>query len=293
MSTNTNIGFIGLGSMGLPMAEHLLKGSKERNDVLYVWNRTERKSKTLVEQGAILCTSVKDLAQKCSIIFCMVFDDASLESMYSQVAATSFNGIFFSCATIDPNTIKKLAISSEQITFLSGPVFGRPDAAKAKALVCTVSGDSDAKAKVTPYLEMMGRHVMDVGTEPHLSNVLKLVGNFFISSIIEMLGEAQNLGDKTGVSGETIMDLVRVLIPGRIQEGYGDRIKSDSFIIDEANPGFSVTGGLKDVSLMRKLAHENGTRLEIADITHAHLQKQVEDGKSDLDWASLVEGIRK
>ena len=71
------IGFIGLGNLGTPIAENILENNKR----LFVYNRTTSKAQPLVEKGATMCNSIKELAQKCDVVFSIVSDDAALKDI--------------------------------------------------------------------------------------------------------------------------------------------------------------------------------------------------------------------
>ena len=139
------LGFIGLGSLGTPIAENLLEKTKQ----LYVFNRTAAKAQTLVEKGAVLCGSVKELAAACDIVFSIVADDAALKQITEGDGGIAANlktgGIHISISTILPATAKELSAlhRKHNNSYLASPVMGRPEAAKAGKLH-TSAGSSSA-----------------------------------------------------------------------------------------------------------------------------------------------------
>src|SRR6478735_9197739 len=136
------IGFIGLGNLGTPIAENLLQQHKQ----LLVYNRTASKAQPLINKGAVLCESVKELAEKCDIVFSMVSDDAALNHIVKSedgLAANMKEGsIHVSMSTILPATATYLDALHHvhRNHYVAAPVMGRPEAAKARKLNYLVSG---------------------------------------------------------------------------------------------------------------------------------------------------------
>src|SRR5436190_16632121 len=122
------LGFIGLGTLGTPIAENLLEKTKQ----LYVFNRTAAKAQPLVEKGAVLCGSVKELASACDIVFSIVSDDAALKQITAGDDGIAANlkagGIHISISTILPDTARELSVLHRQHnnSYLASPVMGRP-----------------------------------------------------------------------------------------------------------------------------------------------------------------------
>ena len=123
-----NIGFIGLGSLGTPIALNLMESGHD----LHVYNRTVSKTESLAAKGAIVCKSIAELAQKCSIVFTIVSDDAAIEAVCEGADGLlknlAKNSIHVSMSTILPATAEKLASLHQQHQqhYLASPVFGRP-----------------------------------------------------------------------------------------------------------------------------------------------------------------------
>ncbi|MGE0826901.1 MAG: NAD-binding protein, partial [Candidatus Binatia bacterium] len=117
----------------------------------------------------------------------------------------------------------------------------------------------------------------------------KLVGNFFVISAIETLGEAFTLVEKSGLQIETVLELIKALLPVPLFQGYGTRMARSEFV----PPGFVLRLGLKDVGLMRKLAEQSQAPLPIADLAHEHLRAALARGRGDLDWGALITVLRE
>ncbi|KAJ3019015.1 UNVERIFIED_CONTAM: hypothetical protein HDU68_010844 [Siphonaria sp. JEL0065] len=287
------IGFVGLGAMGLPMAINIQKGLNNDNlPSLRVWNRTASKAAPVQELGAIVETSLESIAKNCQIFFAMTFDDAALQLTVDTIVSNSNSTskpLFISCSTVAPSLIQSLSAKYlAKITILSAPVFGRPDAALNKQLVAVLAGGTPSeKDIVSKYLQYTTRKITILNGPAHTANVLKLTGNFCIASLIDMLAQAQTLSEKNGVPREAVVDVVSSLFPGPIVGGYSSRIAVDDFGV-----GFTVDGGLKDVGLMQELARESGVCLPFADVVKGHLDRQKGEDPN-LDWSSIARVVRK
>jgi 3-hydroxyisobutyrate dehydrogenase-like beta-hydroxyacid dehydrogenase len=194
-------------------------------------------------------------------------------------------------STVSPDTTKTLAqeSSARGVHFIAAPVFGRPEAAAAAKLWICPAGAAEAIEQCQPLFSAMGQGVIVVGTEPHLASVLKLVGNFFVISAIETLSEAFTLAEKSGLKVDTVLEVIKALLPVPLFQGYGTRMARNEFV----PPGFVLRLGLKDVGLMRKLADQVQVPLPLADIAHQHLRAAAANGRGELDWGALISVVRE
>jgi 3-hydroxyisobutyrate dehydrogenase-like beta-hydroxyacid dehydrogenase len=290
------VGFIGLGNMGLPMAQNLLKAGH----TLLVFNRTPQRAKSLLEQGATWAPSPRAVAERAGIVISMLADGEALKavSLGEQGVLAGLakdgvakDGVHADMSTISPDTTKELTslYRKRGVYFLAAPVFGRPEAAAAARLWICPAGPAEVIERCRPLFNAMGQGVISVGAEPHLANVLKLVGNFFVVSAIETLSEAFTLAEKAGLKVEKVLEVVQALLPVPLFQGYGARIARNEF----SPPGFSLRLGLKDVGLMRKLADQAAAPLPLADLAHGHLLSALARGRGDLDWGALVTVMRE
>lgn len=287
----TQVGFIGLGNMGLPMAHNLLRAGYP----LRVFNRTAARAQSLLAQGARWASSPRAVAEQCEIVITMLADDAALQATTlgedGLHAGLAPGAVHVDMSTVYPTTSQHLAQVYRESGkyFLAAPVFGRPEAAAAAKLWICPAGPTDVIERCRPLFAAMGQGVIIVGTEPHLAHTLKLVGNFFIISAIETLSEALTLAEKAGLTCDTVLQLINALLPVPLFQGYGTRIARGEF----SPPGFGLRLGLKDVGLMRKLADEVAAPLPLADLAYRHLLAALVRGRGDLDWGALVTVVRE
>lgn len=287
----TPVGFIGLGNMGLPMAQNLLKA----DHALCVFNRTKARADTLLEQGATWAASPRAVAQQAKIVISMLADDDALLAValgeQGVLAGLAKEAVHVDMSTVSPDTTKHLAqlYGERGAHFIASPVFGRPEAAAAAKLWICPAGPPEVIERCRPLFDAMGQGVIVVGTDPHLANVLKLVGNFFVISAIETLSEAFTLAEKSGLKVETVLEVIKALLPVPLFQGYGTRMAHSEF----TPPGFGLRLGLKDVGLMRKLADQVEAPLPLADIAHGHLRAALAKGRGELDWGALITVVRE
>lgn len=283
------IGFVGLGGMGAPMAENLLAAGFQ----VVVYNRTASKAEPLIAKGAQLAERPGDVAHQHGIVISMLADDSSLETLVTGEAAIAErlapHGIHISMTTVSPAITRKLANYHEECgsVMISAPVFGRPEAAAAKKLWICTSGPKAAKEKIKPILEALGQAIVDFGTEPGAANVVKLSGNFLIAAAMEAMGEALAMVEKSGISRSEVIDLFsKSLFACPVYQGYGAAIAHRK----HTPAGFKLSLGLKDVDLALKTAAEVTAPMPIASLLHDRFIAAIANGRADMDWSAMALG---
>jgi 3-hydroxyisobutyrate dehydrogenase-like beta-hydroxyacid dehydrogenase len=284
---STEIGFVGLGAMGAPMAANLLAAGYK----LRVYNRTASKAEALVAQGAVRVERAGDAAPPGGIAITMVADDAALESV--TVGADGLGerlgrgGIHVSMSTVAPATSRRLAEHHAACanTYISAPVFGRPEAARAKRLWMLASGPAAQKAAIRPVLEAMGQAIFDFGEDPGAANVAKLCGNFLIAANLEAMAEAFAMAEKQGVDPAAVADmLAKTLFACPIYQGYGKAVAEKRFM----PVGFRMPLGLKDVELAMRTAAEVTMALPTASLVRDRMLASLAKGREEMDWSALA-----
>ncbi len=285
------VGFVGLGNMGLPMAQNLLKAGY----ALHVFNRTAAKAEALLTQGATWVPSPQALAARTGLVLSIVTDDDALHTValgeHGILAGLPTQGIHIDMSTVFPDTSKHLAqlYRERGAHFIAAPVSGRPEHAAAAKLVIYQAGPAEALERCRPLLAALGQRIITVGDEPHLANVLKLVTNFMAVAVNETLSEAFTLADKAGLKSEPVLEMLQVLFPSLVFEVFAQRIAASDFY----SPGANVRLWLKDVGHMRKLADQVAAPLPLADLAYRHLLAALARGRGDLDGAALVTVVRE
>jgi 3-hydroxyisobutyrate dehydrogenase-like beta-hydroxyacid dehydrogenase len=279
--------FIGLGSMGLPMARHLLQAGHR----LTVYNRTRARADQLKHLDPVVAATPAAAARGADVLVTMVADDPALEEVMlgeqGALAALAPGAIHLSMSTVSPALSRWLAERHAAVgqTLVAAPVFGRPEAAETQKLWIVVAGPAAAIERCRPLLDAMGQGIIAAGDEPARANVIKLAGNFLLAAAIEALGEAFALGRKYGVAPADLLDVVQGrLFRSPIYENYGKLIAEERY----EPAGFKLRYGLKDIRLALGAGDEVAVPLPLASLMRDRYLTAVARGWSDLDWAALA-----
>jgi 2-hydroxy-3-oxopropionate reductase len=248
----SNVGFIGLGVMGKPMAAHLIAGG--HNLFLYT---PSGPSKELVAQGGIACGSCKEVAEKAEIIIVMVPDTPQVEEVLfgadGVAAGLSAGKIVVDMSSISPIETKKFAekIEAKACQYLDAPVSGGEVGAKAASLTIMVGGPEAAFAAVKPLFELMGKNITLVGGNGD-GQTTKIANQIIVALTIEAVSEALLFASKAGAD---ISKVRKALMGGfansRILEVHGERMINRNF-----TPGFRIALHQKDLNLALDGARE-------------------------------------
>lgn len=256
------IGYIGLGNLGFPMANNLL----ETGYSLRLYNRSAAKAEPLVAKGAQMAASPVDVVIPGGIVVTVLWDDESVENVVNSAGfleRLGQGGIHISMTTILPETSKRLAAlhAAHGSAYIDATVFGALTAAADRQLWIPFSGPQAAKEKVRAILEAMGgKGIFDFGEEPGAANLVKIVGNFLIVSAGRSLYEALTMADKNGVDAHAVVQmLTQTLFSAPIYQSYGQRIA-------DKNPAFGQSRiPQKDIGLFKNIGREVDMSTPIAD----------------------------
>jgi 3-hydroxyisobutyrate dehydrogenase-like beta-hydroxyacid dehydrogenase len=281
------VGFIGLGLMGEPMAQNLLKAGF----ALTVYNRTPSKGQALADKGAKLVSCPADVAVPSGIVVTMVADDRALEEV--TLGPDGFGerlgdgGLHLCTATVSPDISRRLAAWYAQRggAYVASPVFGRPPAAEAGKLWMLCAGPQAARQRVQPLLNAMGQGVFDFGEDAGNANVVKVAGNFLICSAIECLAEAFTVGEKNGIDRRAMAELfTKTMFNCAVYQNYAPPVAQ----FDPSHVGFMLKLGLKDVNLVLDAAEKAAVPMPVAGILHDRLLSAVAKGRGELDWSAMA-----
>jgi 3-hydroxyisobutyrate dehydrogenase-like beta-hydroxyacid dehydrogenase len=282
-----NIGFIGLGGMGTPIATNLLAAGHP----LKVYNRTASKAAALKSQGATIVSAAADVASPGGIVFSVLSDDRALDEVCgaqpSFVERLGPGGVHISLSTIAPATAKRLAETHQKhgVAYVASPVFGRPDAAAAKRLWICISGPATARERIRPLLAAIGQDVSEFGEDPSAAHLVKVCGNFLIFAAIEAFAEALTLAEKDGVDPAALSKfLTETLFACPVYQNYGKVLVGGQF----EDPKFRLVLGLKDVNLALSTAAASEMPLPTASLLRDRLLTCIAKGRGEWDWTAVA-----
>ncbi|TVY53961.1 Glyoxylate/succinic semialdehyde reductase 1 [Lachnellula cervina] len=297
------VGWIGLGSMGIGMAKNLQKylTSISAPALIYT-NRTLSRGEPVKELGGIPVETVTEVAKKSSIIFSCVSNDAVLEATAKEIIASGdFKGkIYADCSTVHPDTSVKIAklISDAGGEFVAAPVFGASPMAEAGKLIFVTAGPASAQEKIAPYLkDVMGRSVIDMGTDVSKSSMLKIAGNICVVSFMEVISEAHVFAEKTGLGSEVMESMIGNMF-GPVLESYSKRLTTGAYApAPDGKAGFDVELSMKDARHALNCAKTAGMKLQVSEVALENMGKAAEFGKKlggrPLDSSSMYGAIRQ
>ena len=282
-----SIGFIGLGSMGFPIARNLLtSGYRVR-----VFNRTKAKAMPLVKAGATLVDREEEVFETGGIVFSILSDDDAVRSV--TVGNAEFlrrlgpGGVHVSMSTISPATARYLAEqhSKHDVSYLGSPVSGRPDRAAARKLFVLLAGKREAKERVRPLLETIGERIFDFGEDPWSSNIAKLALNFNVLAAVECMAESFAFAEKNGIARARMAELLsETLFGGIVYKGYGQQVAQQ--IYEPA--AFRLRLGWKDLRLLLETAQETGTPMPVGSLLRDRMLTAIAKERGDFDWSAIA-----
>lgn len=292
------VGFIGLGNMGSAIARNLIKAGHD----LTVYNRTQSRAEPFASLGARIAATPSEAAADAEVLITMLADDAAVEGAIfapgNAMQALPAGAVHISMSTIGVGLSRHLAEAHRERKqhYLAAPVFGRPDAAAAGKLFIVAAGPSERIERCRPLFDAIGQKTFIAGEEAHAANVIKLAGNFLITTVIESLAEAFAFGRKFGVDPHDFLDiLTNSLFTAPVYRNYGSMIASDKF----EPAGFKLPLGLKDNRLLLAAAEEAEAPMPMASLVHDRFVAALASGLGESDWAAIARisyqdaGLRK
>jgi 3-hydroxyisobutyrate dehydrogenase-like beta-hydroxyacid dehydrogenase len=284
-----NVGFVGLGNMGAPMAMNILKNGHR----LTVYNRTPDKARPLIEAGATLASSPQDIGDV-DVLVTVVSDGPAEEAMIfgsGLIDRLSKNCVHMSSTTVGIDTARKLAAEHGKRgrTYVGAPVLGRAvDMAPAGKLFVIAAGATDGIARCAPLFAVVGQRTFEFGPDPVSAAAVKLAINFITIAAIETMGEAFALAGQYGVAGSAFYEfMTNTLYPAPPYKSYGKLIEQNSF--KPAN--FAVPLGLKDIKLALDAGERVNLAMPAASVARDHLVQAIAQGYRDEDMAVIARVI--
>ncbi len=242
----TRIGWIGTGVMGRWMCEHAMKKGYSAT----IYNRSVDKARPLVDQGATLARSPKEVAQNADMVFAIVGFPKDVREVFlgaeGALAGAKPGAVLVDMTTSDPSLAKEIhaAAHAKGVAALDAPVSGGDVGAKNAALSIMIGGDREAVAAVQPVFECMGKTIVHQGPAGAGQHT-KMVNQILISSNMIAVCEGLLYGYKAGLDLETVFKSVSVGAAGsKALEVLGPRMLRRDF-----EPGFYVEHFIKDMGI--------------------------------------------
>ena len=280
--------FIGLGTMGYPMAGHL---SKTNNVTVY--NRTTSKSKKWIEDfnGTILLNLSEIDSHYDFVISCIGNDEDLIEITTAENGCfklLSYNSIFIDHSTVSPKLVKTINTEASNLglTFLDAPISGGEAGAINGALSIMVGGSLESFNKSEKLLQTYGKKIKYMGPSGS-GQLTKIINQICIAGLVQGLSEAVHFMKKTDLSADDVLD---VISGGAAQSWQLDnRLKTMSE--DKFNFGFAVDLMRKDLGIAFDQAKDFGINLDVTKIVDQYYLELQKMGHNKLDTSSLVKRL--
>ncbi len=282
------IGFIGIGIMGFPMAKNLLKSGYK----LKVFNRSQDKADRLKEFGAEISTSIKGVVTNSDVVIAMLTDDAAVEKVMGSdefISNIKESATVIDMSSVNPVITKKYAeiLKEKNINYLDAPVSGGTIGAEEASLAIMVGGDEKTFKECYDLLKILGNPTL-VGPVTS-GQISKLANQIIVGVTIGAVAEAVTLCEKSGTNPSKMIEaLSGGWADSKILQTHGKRMISKDF-----SPKGKTTTQLKDMTNIINAGKAVDTHLPISSLIKEMYKDLVADGHGNTDHSSLYNAIEK
>ncbi|MCJ2045144.1 2-hydroxy-3-oxopropionate reductase [Methylobacterium sp. J-078] len=282
-----NVGFIGLGIMGAPMAGHLIAGGHS------LALKTRRQvPEALVSAGGHSCATAAEVAERSDVIILMLPDTPDVEAVLFGADGVA-EGVKRGAVVVDMSSISPIAtrdfaarLAERGAEYLDAPVSGGEVGAKNAALSIMVGGNEETFARVKPLFDLMGKTVTHVG-EVGAGQVAKVANQIIVALTIEAVAEGLLFASKAGADPAKVRQAITGgLATSRILELHGERMIKRTF-----DPGFRIALHQKDLNLALEGAKFLGLALPGTALAQQLFSACVANGAGDRDHSALVRAL--
>ena len=283
-----NIGFIGIGLMGFPMAKNLLKSGYN----LKAYNRSQDKADRLKEFGAEISTSIKGVVTNSDVVIAMLTDDAAVEKVMGSdefISNIKESATVIDMSSVNPVVTKKYAeiLKEKNINYLDAPVSGGTIGAEEASLAIMVGGNEKTFKECYDLLKILGNPTL-VGPVTS-GQISKLANQIIVGVTIGAVAEAVTLCEKSGTNPSKMIEaLSGGWADSKILQTHGQRMIDKDF-----TPKGKTTTQLKDMTNIVDAGKAVETHLPISSLVKEMYKDLVTDGHGNTDHSSLYNAIEK
>lgn len=278
-----NVGFIGIGLMGLPMCKQLLNAGTD----LRVFNRNKDKCLPLMELGAKPCDNLQQLTESVDVIMLCVSNTAAVQLVVEQLMPYLNKGQkIIDLSSIAPDATVALAeqVALKGVTWIDSPVSGGVAGAEAGSLAIMVGGDEQAVESIKPLLEPLSSAVTYMGPAG-AGQTTKICNQMLVSCNVLVMAEVMAMAKRCGVDASRI--------PQALKGGFADSIPlqitgSRMAIQDFDDVKWHVKTLLKDLDMANTLAKECGSAIPMAGLGVEIMRAHASRGYNEQDPATFV-----
>jgi 3-hydroxyisobutyrate dehydrogenase-like beta-hydroxyacid dehydrogenase len=285
-----SVGLIGLGLMGRPMGQNLLRAGFP----LTVWNRSKNKADDLVRAGAKFASSPREVAVLADVLITIVSDPHALEEVLwgttGALVGLRAGSALIDSSTVSPDLARRVAAACAErgVDFLDAPVTGGTWGAEKGELVFMIGGEAEVLERVKPVLEAMGKKIFLLGPNG-AGQTVKLGMNLLLALEVDALAESLALVTAAGVAGERLIEVM--------QSSMGRSplldVKAPLILKNEFPASFPLRLMHKDMRLALELAREQGVALPAGAAAYATYSAVKDASKDDPDFAAVARFWKK
>ena len=283
-----NIGFIGTGLMGFPMAKNILKaGYKVR-----AFNRSKNKAEPLKDFGAEISNSIRELVKESHVVITMLTNDDAVNEVLGS--DEFLNNLKPNSTVIDMSSVKQTTainhgknLKSRKINYLDAPVSGGTIGAEEASLAIMIGGEQIVFESVKDILKSMGNPTLvgPIGC----GQVSKLANQIIVGLAIGAVAEAVTLCEKAGADpNKMIKALSGGWADSKVLRTHGKRMIDKDF-----SPKGKTSSQLKDMNNILECANNYNTQLPISNLVKEMYKSLVENGHGETDHSSLYKEIER
>jgi len=290
------VGFIGLGNMGMPMAQNLLKAAHAVTGFDLNVDATER----LAASGGSTANSVADACKAAEIVITMLPAGEQVREVYlgagGVLAAVEPETLLIDSSTIDVATAREVAQAARDKAFamVDAPVSGGVAGAEAASLTFMVGGDDAAFERARPLLEAMGKTIVHAGG-PGNGQAAKICNNMILGASMIVVSEAFLLAEKLGLEAQKLFDISSKSsgqcwsmtsycpVPGLVPSSPANR---------DYKAGFTAAMMLKDLKLAQTAARATRATTPLGAGAAAVYERFIESGDSSVDFSGIIRYLR-
>ena len=289
------IGFLGLGTMGEPIANNLRKAGHD----LTVWNRTPAKASHIVSKGGRLARTPRECAAGKDLVLTCLSDEKALEAVLEgpdgALAGLAQGDVLVDLSTAGTRSARSVAKRAGErgAAFLSAPILGSKTAAEQAQVVLLVGGPGPAREKARPALHAVSARIIELDDAIEAA-LMKLCVNAVGGAMVAGFGEALALGVSGGLPIWKVVEVLQAspfhsplfLVKGELveQQDYDPRPSAAS-----AAPRFAVALAEKDQRLAQEAAADQGAKVPINEAVRRLLAEAVASGRGDKDVAAIAD----
>lgn len=280
------ISFLGLGTMGYPMAGHLAKGGHD----ISVYNRTSKKAEAWVSQhGGQMALTPAQASDGAEFVFACVGEDADIRAVTSQAdgafSSMPKGAVFIDNTTASADVARELyqAAQEKGLHFIDAPVSGGQAGAEKGILTVMCGGEQAAFERAEPLISCYGARIAHIGAAG-AGQLTKMVNQICISGIVQGLSEALNFG----VNAELDMDKVLAVISGGAAQSWQMENRGTTMLKNEFDFGFAVDWMLKDLNICLNEAARNGSQVPVTTLVAQFYSDLSQKGFNRDDSSALI-----